>query len=115
MVLTELGVPLQSHGIEASPLLLFVLVLASLGTGLLFAGSVLACLQRRELRYVLIMVAVGALFVRSLIGFGTAYGVVPMTVHHLIEHSFDFLIAALVLYAVYRSKPSPVESHLQSE
>ena len=111
----EPGVVLQSHEIEPSLLLLFVIVLAGIGTGILFVGSLLACLQRRELRYVLVMVAVGALFVRSLIGFATVYGMVPMTAHHVIEHSLDFLIAALVLYAVYRSKPSTVETSLQSD
>lgn len=115
MRLIDPGVVLQSQGIEPSPLLLFVLVLASLGTGVLFIASVLASLQRRQLRYALITVAVGALFVRSLVGFGTVYGMVPMTAHHVIEHSFDFLIAALVLYAVYRSKPSAVETPLKRE
>lgn len=108
-------VPLQSNGIEPSVLLLGVIVLAGVGTGILFAGSVLAFLQRREMRYALIMVAVGALFFRSLVGFGTVYGHVPMTVHHFLEHSLDFLIAALVLYAVYRSKPETVETPIQSE
>lgn len=111
---TVTAVPLQSHGIEPSVLLLGVILLAGLGTGVLFVGSVLAFLQRRERRYALIMVAVGALFVRSVVGVGTVYGHVPMTAHHLIEHSLDFLIAALVLYAVYRSKPSAVETPLRS-
>lgn len=104
----------QSHGLEPSLPLLAVILLAGIGTGILFVGSIVACLRRRELRYVLITIAVGALFVRSIVGFGTVYGLVPMTAHHLLEHSFDFLIAALVLYAVYRSKPS-AETHLQSE
>lgn len=108
------AVPLQSHGLEPSLALLGVIILAGLGTGILFVGSVLAFLQRRELRYALIMVAVGALFFRSLVGAGTVYGHVPMTVHHIVEHSLDFLIAALVLYAVYRSKPSVAGADLQN-
>lgn len=95
-----------SAGVEGSVLLLAVIVLAGVGTGILFVGSVLAAWQRKELRYVLISAAVGALFLRSFVGLGTVYGVVPMTTHHLVEHSLDFIIAALVLYAVYRSKPS---------
>ncbi len=107
------AVPLQSHGIEPSVSLLGVIVLAGIGTGILFLGSILAFLQRRELRYALITLAVGALFFRSIVGFATVYGHVPMTIHHLVEHSLDFLIAALVLYAVYRSKPSSLDTSLQ--
>lgn len=99
---------LTSHGIEPSIPLLGVIVLATLGTGILFLGSVLAWRRRRQTRYVLIMLAVGALFLRSLVGFGTVYGHVPMTAHHFMEHSLDFVIAGLVLYAVYRSKPGTV-------
>jgi len=96
-------------GVHGSRLLLVVILLAAFGTGLLFAGSILAYRQRRSTRYLLITVAVGALFTRSLVGTLTVAGVTPMLVHHLIEHSFDFLIAALVLYAVYRSGPSQLE------
>ena len=103
---TALATVGQSHSLEPSLPLVSVLVLASVGTGVLFVGSVLAWYHRREQRYVLIMLAVGALFVRSIIGFGTVYGHVPMEIHHLIEHGLDFAIAGLILYAVYRSKPT---------
>ncbi len=110
--MTELSsVQMWAHttGVEGSFLILTVIILAGVGTGILFVGSVLAAWQRKELRYVLISVAVGALFVRSFVGMGTVYGLVPMTAHHLIEHSLDFIIAALILYAVYRSKPTQTE------
>jgi hypothetical protein len=81
-------------------------LLAGLGTGILFFVSFLAYWQRRSVRYLLITVAVGALFLRSIVGTGTVLGYTPMVVHHLIEHTFDFLIASLILYAVLRSKPS---------
>ena len=99
-------VVLESHGLEPSPLLLGIIALAGLGTGALFLGSVLAWRQRRDTRYALIVLAVGALLVRTVVGVGTVYGTVPMVVHHALEHSLDFCIAALVLYAVYRSKPA---------
>jgi cell division protein FtsW (lipid II flippase) len=92
-------------GVEGSILLGCVILLAAVGTGLLFVVSVVAYRQRRSRRYLLVTVAVGALFVRSVVGMGTVSGVVPMTVHHLVEHSFDFSIAALILYAVYQSGP----------
>lgn len=96
-------------GVEGSLLLLSVIALAGVGTGLLFAISVLAYRQRGSMRYLLVMVAVGALFWRTIVGFGTVLGVVPMPVHHLTEHSLDFLIAAIVLYALLREKPSQLE------
>ena len=95
----------HTSGVEESLLLLSVIILAGIGTGILFVGSLLAAWQRKEVRYLLISAAVGALFFRSFVGIGTVYGIVPMTTHHFVEHSLDFLIAALVLYAVYRSKP----------
>lgn len=93
-------------GVEGSMLLLGVVLLACAGTGLLFAISVVAWSRRRSRRYLLIAVAVGALFLRSIVGIGTVSGAVPMVVHHLVEHSFDFLIAALILYAVIRNRPT---------
>lgn len=104
-----------SDGIEGSMLLLGVILLAALGTGILFAISLLALSQRRSLRYVLITLAVGALFARSLIGIGTVYGHVPMTAHHVLEHSLDFLIAALVLFAVYRSGSGRLDRPISKE
>lgn len=93
-------------GVEGSLLILGVVFLASLGTGVLFAVSLLAYRQRRSTRYLLIAVAVGALFLRSIIGAGTVMGYTPMIIHHLVEHTFDFLIAALILFVVLRSGPT---------
>jgi len=98
---------------EGSPLLLGVVLLASLGTGVLFAVSLLAYRQRRSVRYLLIAVAVGALFVRSIIGAGTVLGYTPMVVHHLVEHTFDVLIASLILYVVFRSGPTETENRTE--
>lgn len=108
-----IGVLLQSSGdwpgVEGSILLLGVILLAGLGTGILFIISINSYKQRRSTRYLLITIAVGALFFRSIVGIVTVAGVVPMTLHHLIEHSLDFIIASLILYAVLRSKPSQLE------
>lgn len=100
-------------GVEGSMLLLGVVLLACAGTGLLFAISVVAWSRRRSRRYLLIAVAVGALFLRSIVGIGTVFGAVPMVVHHLVEHSFDFLIAALILYAVIRNRPTRLETRFE--
>ncbi len=97
-------------GVEGSLPLLGVILLAGVGTGVLFVMSLLAYLDRRTTRYLLITIAVGALFGRSIIGIGTVFGLVPMPIHHLLEHSLDFLIAAVILYAVVRNKPTHLET-----
>ena len=88
-----------------SPLLLLVVFLAGLGTTALFLVGVIAYRKRPTERYLLITVVLGLLVVRTVVGFGTILGAVPMTIHHLVEHGFDFLIATLILYAVYRTGP----------
>ncbi|WP_049921431.1 DUF7471 family protein [Halopiger djelfimassiliensis] len=91
---------------QLAPVLLAVIVLAVAGTTILFCCGVVAYSRRRSLRYLLITVVLGLLVARSVTGLCTVFGLLPMTVHHLVEHSFDFAIAVLVLYAVYRSGPS---------
>jgi len=106
------AVLLSSHSLEPSVLLLSVLALAGLGTGVLFAGSALAAWQRRDTRYMLVTLAVGTLFLRSVVGAGTILGYTPRVVHHLFEHTFACLIAALVLYAVLRTGPTDIDQHI---
>ena len=78
---------------------------ASIGTTVLFFLAVTAYLQRRSFRMLLITSAIGLLVARTLIGVGTMFGIIPMTLHHLVEHGFDFAIAALLLCAIYRAGP----------
>ncbi len=102
--------PLTVEGwsVEGSLTLLAVVAVAGIGTGILFLVSLIAYRRRRSSQYLLISVAVGALLARSVVGAGTVLGYVPMPVHHFLEHSLDFLIAALVLYAVYAHAPGSV-------
>lgn len=91
---------------QLAPVLVCVIALAVLGTAVLFVAGLVAYSRRRTLRYLLITIVLGILVVRSVTGLGTVLGLVPMTVHHLVEHGSDFLIAVLVLSAVYRSGAS---------
>lgn len=95
---------MTSHLGFTIPLLAIILV-AAVGTGLLFAISLVAYARRRRTQYLLISVAIGALWARSLVGAGTVLGHVPMSIHHLVEHGLDLFIAAVVLYAVYVHAP----------
>jgi len=99
-----------TNGVEGSMLVLLVVVAAGIGTGVLFAVSLVAYARRRETQYLIVSAAVGALWVRSIVGTGTVLGVVPMPIHHLVEHGLDFLIAALILYAVYAHAPGSLET-----
>ncbi|WP_148258260.1 DUF7471 family protein [Halalkalicoccus jeotgali] len=56
-----------------------------------------------------------ALAVQSVVNAGTVFGFVPMIAHHLIKHTLDLLIAALALYAVYRSGPTQPQQVSRSE
>lgn len=85
--------------------LLVVLALATLGTLALFCLALVGYRRRRTGVYLLVTVAIGLLVVRSLVGIGTALGLVPMAVHHLVEHGADVLVAALVLTALVRMGP----------
>lgn len=95
-------------GVEGSLALLTVVAIAGIGTGILFLVSLVAYRRRQSSQYLLISVAVGALLARSVVGAGTVLGYVPMPVHHFVEHSLDFAIAAIVLYAVYAHAPGSV-------
>jgi hypothetical protein len=86
-------------------LLLVVLGLATLGTTALFLLGLAGYRRRRTPVYLLLTLALALLVARSLVGFGTALGLVPMGAHHIIEHGSDFAIAAVVLYALYRTGP----------
>jgi ABC-type cobalamin transport system permease subunit len=106
---SQVATVLNSHAWvdpQLAPALVVVIVLAAVGTAVLFLASLVAYSRRRTSRYLLIAVALGLLVGRSMVGLGTVFGLVPMTIHHLVEHGFDFLIAVVVLYAVYRSGPT---------
>lgn len=106
---------LAGWSVEGSLPILAVVVVAGLGTTVLFAVSLAAYRRRRRAQYRVIALAVGALLARSVVGAGTVLGVVPMPVHHLLAHSLDFLIAALVLYAVYAHAPGAIGDDATSD
>ena len=89
-------------------MLIVVLGLSALGTLALFAVATVSTYRRRSRPYVLLTAAIGLLVLRSVVGIGTVLGAVPMVVHHLTEHGFDFLIALLVLSAIYSVAPPSV-------
>ncbi|ARS89897.1 hypothetical protein B1756_09225 [Natrarchaeobaculum aegyptiacum] len=85
----------------AAPVLVTVILLAAVGTTVLFLAGVVGYRRRRTVRHGTIAVVLGLLVVRSIVGLGTVFGVVPMVVHHLVEHGIDVVIAGLLLYVLY--------------
>lgn len=88
------------EAVRHSSLLLVTLVLAGAGTTVLFVFGAVASYRRRSTTYLLITLAIGALVVKTAVGAGTAFGVVPMGLHHLLTHGLDLLIAVLLLAAI---------------
>ncbi len=95
-------IPLEAYPeVSGSPLLISVILLAASGTGALFVVGLFAWYRRRSVTYLLITTALGILALRAVVGLGTVMGLVPMFVHHLTAHLFDFLISLLLLSAVF--------------
>lgn len=89
---------------EYAPYLFAGLLLAGIGTVSLFCIGLAAYHRRRSIPYLLVTLALGALVLRTVVGWGTAFGAVPMTIHHFLEHGLDFFVAATLLYTVYQSR-----------
>lgn len=87
-----------------SSVLLGVILLAGAGTTTLFALGVVAYRRRASRPYLYVVSALGLLVARTIVGLGTLFAVVPMYAHHLVEHSFDFFIAVLLLVAIYAQR-----------
>jgi len=100
--------------VEGSLLLLAVALVAGVGT-VSYSSSASSRTVGGRAQYRLIIAAVGVLLFRSVVGTGTILGVVPMPIHHFLEHSLDFLIAAIVLYAVYAHAPGAVGNDAASD
>ena len=84
-----------------APVLIGIILLAAFGTAILFLVGLGGYHRRRTVRHGVIAIVLGLLVGRSLVGLGTVFGIVPMVAHHIIEHGFDLLIAALLLYLLY--------------
>jgi hypothetical protein len=59
-----------------------------------------AFVQRRSWPYLLVALALAALFVRAVTGVGYMTGGLSLEAHHLLEHGLDIAMAALVIAAV---------------
>ncbi len=93
---------LHPAGLDLS--LAVVLTGAGLGAALLLGLALAAFLQRGSRPYLLVALAVAALFARSVVAVLSMLGLLPGTQHHLLEHSLDVAMAAFVIGAVYYAR-----------
>ncbi|MEF8807440.1 DUF7471 family protein [Natronomonas sp.] len=98
-----------------SPTVYPFVIVAAAGTTLLFVLSLAVYWRRQSTPFLLVALAIGLLVVRSVVGFGTVAGVVPMNAHHIIAHGIDFLIAAFVLLAAYLSRSGRTNRVVEGE
>lgn len=98
-----------------SPAVYPVIIVAAAGTTVLFVLSIAVYWRRRSVPFLLVTLAIGLLVIRSIVGFGTVAGQVPMNAHHIIAHGIDFLIATLVLFAAYLTRSDPTNDAVKGD
>ena len=93
---------LRDGGFDLS--LVAVVTAAGLASAVLL-GLALAAYARRQSRpFLLVALALAALAARSGVAVIALLGYLPPTNHHLVEHSLDVAMAALVVAAVYYAR-----------
>ncbi|WP_338730167.1 hypothetical protein [Haladaptatus sp. DJG-WS-42] len=92
----------------ASPAVDFPLVvlvgLASVGAAILLGLALAAFLRRQSRPYLFIALALCAVFAQSIVAALSVTGMLETNLHHLLEHSLDVLLVALVIGAVYYAR-----------
>jgi ABC-type sugar transport system permease subunit len=81
-----------------------VLSLAGLVTAVLAGLGLAVFLRRRSKSYLLVALALLALFARTLVAAASIFGLVGDDAHHLLEHGLDTVMASLVVGAVYYAR-----------
>ncbi|WP_254538811.1 DUF7471 family protein [Halomarina litorea] len=80
--------------------LALTLVFAGGGALLLVSLATGAFIRRRSRPYLFVMLALGMLFVRTIVGTLVIAGVVASDPHHFLEHALDLALVGLLLAAV---------------
>jgi len=88
-------------------------VLSAVAVAVLCGLAVAAYRQRRTRPYLLITLALIALFARPLVALLSGFSLVSAPTHHFLEHALDTLFVVLVLGAVYYART--VEKRLDEE
>jgi ABC-type Fe3+ transport system permease subunit len=95
---------LHLHPPSISLSLLLVLGIASVVTAVLLALALLAFTERRSRPYLLIALAIAALFLRTVVAGLSMFAMLPSTSHHLFEHFLDVVVVVLIIVAIYYAR-----------
>lgn len=95
--------PVVQHAATGPPLVV-VLVLAGVGSIVVFGLALVALLRRRSRSYLLVVFALATLVARVGVAGLSLGGMLPTDLHHLLEHGLDALMAGLVIAAVYHAR-----------
>lgn len=79
-------------------------MIAGLLAAILLGLGIAVFVRRRSRSYLLIALALLALFARSVVAGGRLLGIIAQGPHHLLEHGLDIIMAALVVAAVYYAR-----------
>lgn len=100
------------HGVTtvtARPSLTIVLTLAGVASLGILTLAIIALSRRQSWSYLLVTLAIGTLVLRVLLGVLMLFGFIDLTIHHLLEHVVDILMAILLLAAVYTARSTETD------
>lgn len=84
-----------------------VLVLSGVASAVLVSLGLFAFVRRQSHSYLLVVLALGTLVAKAVLGSLALGKVIPISQHHLVEHALDGLMAVFLLAAVYNARTPP--------
>ena len=104
---------LAHSAISTDVSLSLTLFLAGIASFVLICLGGIALTQRRSTSYLLIFFALSTLLIRTAVAGLTMVGIFPEATHHLVEHGLDFVMAGLVLSAVFYARRIQQQTQLE--
>lgn len=80
------------------------LLLAGLGASAIIGLALAGLARRRSRPYLLVVLAVATILLRTVVAGLSIQGMVPNARHHLAEHLLDVIMVGLVIAAVYTAR-----------
>jgi hypothetical protein len=92
---------------QTETVLVPVLVLAGLTSALLVGLGIVAYSQRQSRSYLLVVLALATLIVKTCLGSLVIVQVLSMDVHHVFEHVLDVIMALCLIVSIYYARTTP--------
>ncbi|MFB6069966.1 MAG: hypothetical protein ABEJ76_03000 [Halanaeroarchaeum sp.] len=103
--------PIGPAGVDGRFVAGGVILLAGIASVALSSIGVLAFRRRRTRSYGLVAGALVVLAVKAFVGALTLLGLLGLRFHHVVEHGLDFVMAIMLIAAVYVARrPADAES-----